>query len=154
MKGPWGRLIGWPIATIATLAVLVSVISGDGLHVVAAVVSLTLVLPPGAVALVLVRRPSASPYGRVAVVVLASLLRLLLGFGGGVAAYALLRPLIGWGPLSFWGWLLGTYLLSLAVETAVLAGYVSRQQQGGSVPATEAPIGVRSGDLVQAASSR
>ncbi|MCS7272501.1 MAG: hypothetical protein NZ703_15565, partial [Gemmataceae bacterium] len=107
MIGLLARLAGGPVLIIGLPAALVSGLSGQGCHLTAAAVALALILPPGVLAAWLVQRQEMSAYGRVAIVMLTSILRLVLGFGGGVALFFLCRHSLGWGPLCFWGWLLG-----------------------------------------------
>lgn len=118
-------VIGWPLLIVGLLASGAAV-GMDQRHVWAAMASLALVLPPGVVAVWLVQRWRWSPFGRVAAVVLTSVLRLLIGFGGGLVVFLLLRQPLKWDPLTFWGWLVGTYLVALTTETAVLTRYVSQ----------------------------
>lgn len=121
-----GQLLATPLLIIGSVAAVVGWLSGDWRPLSAAGAALILVLPPGVMVLLCLRRPNLSPYSRVGVVLLGSLLRLLLGVGGGLLVYRLLRQTTGWEPLIFWSWLLGTYLVALTVETIVLAGYVRR----------------------------
>jgi hypothetical protein len=125
------QIIGWPLLVIGLLA-SVAAVGVDQRHAWAAGVSLALVLPPAIVVVWLVQRWRWSPLGCVAVVMLASFLRLLVGFGGGLCVFLLFRRALEWDPLIFWGWLLGTYLTALAVETVVLARYVTQTPRHGS----------------------
>jgi hypothetical protein len=135
------QVVGWPLLIIGLLA------SGaaagvDSRHAWAAMASLVLVLPPGVLAVWLVRRWRGSPFGRVAAVVLVSALRLLTGFGGGLVVFLLLRRPLDWDPLTFWGWLLGTYLVALTAETVVLARYVAGLPGASAEPLRMAVPGV------------
>ncbi|GIW83831.1 MAG: hypothetical protein KatS3mg106_344 [Gemmataceae bacterium] len=131
------QVIGWPLLIIGLLASGVAA-GVDHRHAWAAVASLVLVLPPGVVAVWLVRQWRGSPFGRVGAVVLASVLRLLTGFVGGLVVFLLLRRLLDWDPLTFWGWLLGTYLVALTAETMALARYVAQPVGAAQPPGPEA----------------
>ncbi|MCX8139598.1 MAG: hypothetical protein WHU94_05810 [Thermogemmata sp.] len=131
MKTLLVQVVGWPLLVIGLLASGAAV-GVDPRHAWAAIVSLALILPPGVAAVWLVRQWRGSPFGRVAAVVLGSTLRLLTGFGGGLVVFLLLRRPLDWDPLTFWGWLLGTYLVALTVETVVLARDVA--QGAGTAP--------------------
>ena len=130
MKSLLRQMIGWPLVLVGLLASCAA-IGMDQRHAWAAGISWMLVLPPAAVIAWLVPRWRCSPLGCVAVVVLASFLRLIVGFGGGLCLFLLLRQTLEWDPWMFWGWLLITYLSALSAETVVLARYVTQTPRQG-----------------------
>jgi hypothetical protein len=65
------------------------------------------------------RRGSAA--SQVAALVLGTAVRLLVGFGGAVLVFVLSKPTFHVDALGFWMWVLGVYLATLVVETALLA---------------------------------
>jgi hypothetical protein len=85
-------------------------------------VAVGLVVPPGLVTLLVAERMKrGSPYGQLGAMVLGTVGRLLIGFGGAVLVFVLSKPAFHDDPLSFWVWVLGVYLTTLVVETMLLA---------------------------------
>ena len=60
-----------------------------------------------------------SPFGRVMAMFAGTLIRLAVGFGGGVIAFFLLGPHERADKIAFWLWILFAYLTTLVVETVV-----------------------------------
>ena len=85
-----------------------------------AAVALGLTVPPGLATLVLTERLAKSPLGSVVALVLGPVVRLLVGFGGAVVVFYAAGDTFRAEPVSFWAWVLGCYLVTLAVEMAVL----------------------------------
>ena len=67
------------------------------------------------------RLGKGSPYARVLPVVLGTLIRLAVGFGGGAVMFFASGATFRADPLSYWFWVLGAYLVTLVVETVLLA---------------------------------
>jgi hypothetical protein len=87
-----------------------------------AAVAVGLVVPPGLVTLLMAERMKrGSPYGQVVALVLGTVGRILVGFGGAVLVFVLSKPAFHDDPLSFWMWVLGVYLTTLVLETLLLA---------------------------------
>ena len=72
-----------------------------------------------------------NPLGGSVGVLVGTVLRLVVAFGGGAAAY-LLAPDLRSAGIAFWFWLLFAYLSSLVAETALLVG--QSPLAGGGVP--------------------
>lgn len=66
------------------------------------------------------RMATGSAVGRVAVLVLGPVVRLFIGFGGATAVFFGAGETFRTDPISYWGWVLGLYLITLIVETALL----------------------------------
>jgi hypothetical protein len=87
-----------------------------------AAVALALVLAPGVVALFVTERfERVSVYGPLLGLVVGTFGRVLVGFGGAVAVFLLSKPTFHADPISYWGWVLGAYLVALLIETVLLA---------------------------------
>jgi hypothetical protein len=84
-------------------------------------IALALTVPPGVATLLVADRLSkSSAAGQVTALALGPIVRLLVGFGGAVLVFKLARSTFQTEPVSFWAWLLGAYLTTLVVETAML----------------------------------
>jgi hypothetical protein len=115
-------LLGVPVLAAALVAVPLGLWRGPHQWLCAAV-AVALVVPPGLVTLVAAERlGKSSAYGRVATMVLGTFVRLLVGIGGAAVVFLLARPTFQADAVSFWAWVLGAYLTTLIVETALLAG--------------------------------
>jgi hypothetical protein len=64
-----------------------------------------------------------SRYGGLAGMAAGTLVRTVMAVGGGAAAYWSVPAFCDDLRFEFWGWVLGVYVVTLAVETAVLARY-------------------------------
>jgi len=53
-----------------------------------------------------------------------------VGFGGAVVVFLLAKPTFHADPFSFFGWVLGAYLVTLGTETALLARTPTSQTSG------------------------
>jgi hypothetical protein len=114
-------LLGVPVALAALVAVPLGLWSGEYQWLCAAV-AVALVVPPGLVTLVLADKfAKASAFGPILALAVGTAIRLGVGFGGAAAVFFLNRPTFEPDPLSFFGWVLGAYLVTLATETALLA---------------------------------
>ena len=125
-------LLGVPVLVAALVAVPLWWWRGD-YQLLCAAVAVVLVVPPCVGTLVVAERLArTSLYGPLLAVVIGTYGRIAVGFGGAAAVFFASKPTFHADPLSFWGWVLGTYLLTLLVETVLLA----RRRAGG---ATELP---------------
>jgi hypothetical protein len=123
-------LLGVPVACAALVAVPLGLWRGEYQWLCAAV-AVGLVVPPGLVTLILAERlAKASLFGPILALAVGTVIRLVAGFGGAAAVFFLNRPTFEPDPLSFFGWVLGTYLVTLATETALLARFNSPAAQG------------------------
>jgi hypothetical protein len=114
-------LLGVPVALAALVAVPLGLWRGEYQWLCAAV-AVGLVVPPGLVTLVLADKfAKASVFGPILALAVGTMIRLGVGFGGAVAVFFLNKPTFDPDPLSFFGWVLGAYLVTLATETALLA---------------------------------
>jgi len=114
-------LLGVPILLAAAAAVPLGLWRGSYQWLCAAV-AVGLVLPPGLGTLLLTERMKRkSPYGQLGALVMGTVGRLLIGFGGAVLVFVLSQPTFHGDAISFWMWILGVYLTTLVVETVLLA---------------------------------
>jgi hypothetical protein len=121
-------VLGLPVLVVGLAAVPLGLWRGPH-QWLCATVALGLTVTPGLVTLVLSDRLArGSPYGAITALFLGTFVRLAVGFGGAVVVFLAAGDTFRRDPVSFWGWLLGAYLTTLAVETAVLG----RQVTGGS----------------------
>ncbi len=123
---PTGRqavvLLGLPLLLVAATAIPLGFWRGPYQWLCAGTAA-ALILPVGAVTLWLTDRVGrTSPYGKVTALFMGTALRLMVGFGGAVMIFLLSRPTFTEHAVTFWLWVLGTYLTTLIVETALLAG--------------------------------
>src|SRR5262249_43798882 len=115
-------LLGVPVGLAALVAAPLGMWKGEYQWLCAAV-SLGLVVPPGLVTLVLAERLArASLFGPVLALAVGTVVRLVVGFGGALVVFFASKPTFSADPLSFLSWLLGVYLVTLAIETGLLAG--------------------------------
>jgi hypothetical protein len=102
--------------------VLVAGLLAGPVHGLAAVVALGLTVPAAFATFALTRSMTARhPLGAAVGMLLGTVVRLAVAFGGGGAAFLLAPELRGSGVI-FWLWLLFAYLASLLAETALLVG--------------------------------
>ena len=121
-------LLGVPTALAALVAIPLGLWKGEYQWLCAAV-AVVLVVPPGVGTLVLSERlAKTSIYGPLVALVLGTFGRIAIGFGGAAAVFFLSRPTFHADPVSYWGWVLGTYLTTLVTETVLLA----RNRPGGA----------------------
>ena len=114
-------LLGVPVLLVAAVAVPLGLWRGEYQWLCAGI-ALALVVPPGLVTLVLAERlAKTSLFGPLLALAVGTALRMVVGFGGAVLVFALSKPTFHADPLTYFGWLLGVYLLMLVVETAMLA---------------------------------
>lgn len=125
-------LLGVPVLLAAIVAVPLGMWRGPH-HWLAAAVAVGLVVSPGVVTLIAAEKlRGGSAAGQVAALVLGTAVRLLVGFGGAVLVFVLSKPTFHGDALGYWMWVLGVYLTTLVVETALLA----RHRPAVSVAAT------------------
>jgi hypothetical protein len=88
-----------------------------------AAVALGLTVPPGLFTLLVAERLGrGTPAARVLAVVLGTVVRLAVGFGGGAVVFLAAGPTFRTDPISFWLWVLFAYLVTLVIETSLLSG--------------------------------
>lgn len=115
-------LLGVPIGLATVAAVPLAEWRGDYQWLCAAV-AVVLVVPAGLITLVLADKlAKVSLFGPLLALVLGMAVRVVVGFGGAVVVFLAAKPTFGRDPLSLLAWLLGVYLATLVVETALLAG--------------------------------
>jgi hypothetical protein len=113
-------LVGVPVVFAALVAVPLGLWRGPHQWLCAGV-ALALTVPPGVATLLLAERlGKASAYGRVVALFLGTFVRLAVGFGGAALVFFAAGDTFRADPVSFWGWILGVYLATLAAETAIL----------------------------------
>jgi hypothetical protein len=96
-------------------------------------IALLLVLGPGVATLVITTRLGREfIYGPLLALAVGTFVRVVIGFGGGVLIFLASKPTFHVAPMFYWGWLLGIYVLALAIETILLA-------QSRSVVGVESP---------------
>jgi hypothetical protein len=118
-------LLGVPVALATLVALPLGLWRGEYQWLCAAV-AVALVVPPGLVTLILAERlAKASLFGPILALAVGTVIRLGAGFGGAAAVFFLNRQTFEPDPLSFFGWVLGVYLVTLATETALLAQFSS-----------------------------
>ncbi|HET6576304.1 MAG TPA: hypothetical protein VFG68_22065 [Fimbriiglobus sp.] len=102
--------------------VLLAALPLGSVHVMAAAAAVALTVPAAVGTYWLNRRMAARhPLGGVVGMLVGTVLRLVVAFGGGGAVF-LLAPDLRAAGVVFWLWLLFAYLSSLLAETALLAG--------------------------------
>jgi hypothetical protein len=123
-------LIGVPVLIVALVAFPLGLWKGEYQWLCAGV-AVGFVVPPGLVTLILAERLTRmSVLGPFLALALGTAVRVLVGFGGAVAVFFANKPTFSPDPFSFLGWVLGTYLTTLIVETLLLA----RIQAGDPAP--------------------
>jgi hypothetical protein len=114
-------LIGVPVLIVALVAFPLGLWKGE-YQWLCATVAVGLVVPPGLVTLILADRLTrSSVFGPFLALAIGTAVRVLVGFGGAVAVFFANKPTFSPDPVSFLGWVLGTYLTTLVVETRLLA---------------------------------
>ena len=109
------------LAAPAVIVVLAALPFGP-VHVTAAAVAVGLTVPAAFGTFWLTRWMAArNPLGGPVGMLVGTVLRLAVAFGGGAAAF-LLAPDLRSAGIAFWFWLLFAYLSSLVAETALLVG--------------------------------
>lgn len=120
-------LLAVPLGLMVLVAVPLGLWRGPYQWLCAAVAA-GLVIPPGVASLVLTERLSRwSPYGPLLALVIGTFGRVAVGFGGAALVFFLSKPAFTADPISYWLWVLGTYLITLLTETVLLA----RRMAGG-----------------------
>jgi hypothetical protein len=115
-------LVGLTITIAAVVAVPLGLWRGPYQWLCAAV-AVALTVTPGVIALALAERLGrGTPAARVLAVVVGTVVRLGVGFGGGVVVFLAAGPTFRSDPISFWLWVLFAYLVTLVIETLLLAG--------------------------------
>ena len=113
-------LLGLPILIVGLVATPLGLLRGPYQWLCSGI-ALGLTVPAGLVTLVARQRISkTSPYGKVVSLFLGTFVRLVVGFGGGVLVFFASGPTFRVDPVSFWLWLMGVYLITLAVEMVLL----------------------------------
>jgi hypothetical protein len=114
-------LLGVPVGLAALVALPLGLWRGEYQWLCAAV-AVALVVPPGVLTL-LASGPLArsSPLGPLLALVVGTFGRIVIGFGGAAAVFFASKPTFHEDPISYWAWVLGVYLTTLAVETPLLA---------------------------------
>lgn len=121
-------LFGVPVLLAALVAVPLWLWRGE-YQLLCATIAVVLIVPAAVGTLVVAERLARSSlYGPLLAVVIGTYGRIAIGFGGAAAVFLLSKPTFHADPFSYWGWVLGTYLTTLVVETVLLA-------RGGSVGA-------------------
>lgn len=119
-------LLGVPIVLAVLVAVPLGLWRGEYQWLCAAI-AVGLVVPPGLLTLILADKLGRmSVFGPLLALAIGTALRLAVGFGGAVVVFLLGKPTFGADPMSYFGWLLGVYLVTLATETTLLAKSVTR----------------------------
>jgi hypothetical protein len=114
-------LLGLPVALAVLVAVPLGLVRGEYQWLCAAV-AVGVVVPPGVLTLYASERLfRSSLLGPLLALVVGTFGRLLLGYGGAALIFFASKPTFHADPISYWAWVLGLYLATLAVETALLA---------------------------------
>ncbi len=114
-------LLGVPVVLAAAIAIPLGMWRGEYQWLCAGV-AVALVVPPGLVTLILADRLArTSVFGPLLALAVGTALRLAVGFGGAVIVFLVSKPTFHTEPLTYFGWVLGLYLTTLVVETALLA---------------------------------
>jgi hypothetical protein len=123
-------LLGTCAAVVVPVALVLGLWRGSH-HWLSAVVALALTATPAVITLLIADRlAKGSPFARIAALVLGPIVRLVVGFGGAVAVFYGAGDTFRAEPVVFWSWILGTYLLTLIVETVLLGRQVGNQGSG------------------------
>ena len=113
-------LLGLPILIVGLVATPLGLLRGSYQWLCAGV-AVGLTVPAGLVTLLATAwLKKTSPFGRVIAVFLGTFVRLVVGFGGGLLVFFASGPTFRVDPVSFWLWLMGVYLITLAVEMVLL----------------------------------
>lgn len=114
-------LIGLPVAIGLLAAGPVGLMLGSQ-HWGFAAIAFGLTVPAGLLTLWLGEwLGKTSQYGPVLALFVGTFVRLAVGFGGGVVVFFVAGPGGRNDKVAFWAWILFAYLVTLAVETAVMA---------------------------------
>lgn len=113
-------LVSLPVLLVCLVAAPLGMMRGPYQWLCSSV-ALALTLPPAvATFLASVKINRRSPYGRVVSLVMGTLVRVMVGFGGGLVVFFASGTTFREDPLSFWFWLMGAYLVTLAMESVLL----------------------------------
>lgn len=113
-------LLGVPVVIAVLVAIPLGLLKGS-IHWWCAGVALVLTVLPGLLTLILAERlAKSSPLGSMVALVVGTAVRVVVGFGGAAAVFFGAGDTFRGDPIVFWGWVLGSYLVTLAVETALL----------------------------------
>ena len=116
-----GVLVGLPLLIGLVVAVPVGLTLGSQ-HWTFAAIAFGLTVPAGLLTFWIGEwLGNTSPYGRVIAVFVGTFVRLVIGFGGGVAVFFALGLDERGDKIAYWFWILLAYLVTLGVETAVMA---------------------------------
>jgi hypothetical protein len=114
-------LLGVPLAVGLLTAGPVGLVLGSRQWTFAAI-AFGLTVPAGLLTLWLGEwLGKTSQYGPVLALFVGTFVRLVVGFGGGVVVFFVAGPDGRNDKLAFWAWILFAYLVTLAIETAVMA---------------------------------
>jgi hypothetical protein len=114
-------LLGVPVLLALVVAMGLWLWRGD-YQLLCAAIAVGLVVPAGVGTFVVAERLArVSLYGPLLAMAVGTFGRIAIGFGGAVVVFFASKPTFHTDPISFWGWVLGTYLTTLVVETVVLA---------------------------------
>lgn len=120
-------MVGVPLLVGLAVAVPVSVAFGPQNWTFAGI-AFALTVPPGLVTLALGHYLIRThPLGRVLAMAAGTFVRLVAGFGGGVVVFFAAGPTERSEKAAFWLWILFAYLVTLALETALLARWKPAQ---------------------------
>ncbi|MBA4188169.1 MAG: hypothetical protein C0467_09145 [Planctomycetaceae bacterium] len=124
-------LLGAPLIVAVAIATPLAQWHGP-YHWLCAAVALGLTVPVGITTLVIAERSAkASAFVQVAVLFSGTFVRVLIGFGGAVVVFFAAGETFRAQPLVFFGWVLGAYLTTLAVEVALIGSKMMRRESGG-----------------------
>ncbi len=121
MIRPLAVLLGVPLLLAALFAVPLTLWRGN-YQLLCAGVALALTVPPGLLTLWAAEWfAKTSPFGRILASFVGIAVRLFVGFVGGAVVFLAAGSTFRAEPFSYWGWLLGAYLTTLVLETALIA---------------------------------
>ncbi len=127
-------LLGVPLVIVALAAVPMGMVKGEYQWLCAAI-AVGLVVPPGLATLVLAEKlAKVSALGPLLALAVGTAVRLSVGFGGAIVVFLANKPTFHADPLSYFGWVLGAYLVALTTETALLARMNAKPAGTGAPP--------------------
>jgi len=113
-------LFGVPVLVAVAFAIPLAQWRGSHQWLCAAV-ALGLTVPVGVATFVIARRTATgSVCGHIAAMFLGTFVRVVVGFGGALMVFFAANSTFRNEPVSFFGWVLGAYLVNLTVEIALL----------------------------------
>jgi hypothetical protein len=115
-----GILIALPILIVGLVAVPLGLFLGSYQWQCSGI-AIGLTVPAGVVTLLASTKMNKIPhYGRVIGLLVGTMVRLIVGFGGGSLVFFASGPMFQSDPVTFWLWLLGAYLTTLTIEMILL----------------------------------